>query len=124
METTNDGRPHDERPAAGAPAPGQPQQEGVVLRLDERSMRTSYANAFRTNATAEEVMLDFGVNLVGPPQRQGGQPEIVFQLNERIILNYFQAKRLALTMGRIIRDHEERFGDIELDVAKRRRPQG
>ncbi|MBM4017218.1 MAG: DUF3467 domain-containing protein [Planctomycetes bacterium] len=124
MQARNEGRPHDEEPAAGAPAAGQPREEGVILRMDERAMRTSYANAFRTNATPEEVMLDFGVNLAGPPQRPGGQPEIIFQLGERIILNYYQAKRLALTLGRIIRDHEERFGDIELDVAKRRRPQG
>ena len=108
------------KPAGGDATPGQGQQE-VVLRLDERNLKTTYANAFRTNATAEEVILDFGLNMVGPPARQGAQPEIIFQVNERVIMNYYQAKRLALTLGQVIRRHEEQFGELELDVAKRRK---
>ena len=91
----------------------------VRLRLDERNMTTSYANAFRTNGTAEEVMLDFGLN-IGSPAGQSEQPEIVFQVNDRIVLNYFSAKRLAVTLSQLIRRHEEQFGELELDVAKRR----
>jgi len=91
------------------------------VRLDERNLKTTYANAFRTHATAEEVMLDFGLNLLSAPSKPGGQPDIIFQINERIVLNYFQAKRLALALGQIIRRHEEEFGELELDVAKRRK---
>ena len=123
MVTQKDPDPNDTPPAAGQPAPGHATQE-VTLRLDERNLKSTYANAFRTNATAEEVMLDFGLNLVVPPQKQGGQPEIMFQVNERIIMNYFQAKRLALALGQIIRRHEEQFGEIELDVNKRRKTSG
>jgi len=123
MATQKDNEPTNTPPAAGQPAAGPATQE-VTLRLDERNMKSSYANAYRTNATAEEVMIDFGLNLVVPPQRQGGQPEIMFQVNERIIMNYFQAKRLALTLGQIIRRHEEQFGEIELDVGKRRKTSG
>ena len=93
----------------------------VRLRLDEREMGTSYANAFRTNGTAEEVMLDFGVNLMN--QAGGGEaqtPEIVFKVNQRVILNYFSAKRLAITLSQLVRRHEEQFGALEMDVAKRR----
>ncbi|MDD4889714.1 MAG: DUF3467 domain-containing protein [Phycisphaerae bacterium] len=95
-------------------------QQQVRLRLDERNMKTSYANAFRSNGTPEEVMLDFGVNVVNPPQ-QGETPEIVFQISERIVLNYYSAKRLAITLSQLIRRHEEQFGELELDVAKRRK---
>ena len=95
-------------------------QQQVRVRLDERNMSSSYANAFRTNGTAEEVFLDFGVNLISPPQQQEGQPEIVFQVNDRVILNYFSAKRLAIALGQLIRRHEEQFGELELDVQKRR----
>jgi len=102
----------------GADAEGQQQQ--VRLRLDERNLHTSYANAFRTDATAEEVMLYFGLNLVNPVAAQQGNPEIIFQANERIIMNYTMAKRLALTLGQVIRRHEEQFGEIELDINKRR----
>ena len=95
----------------------------VRLRIDERNMRSGYANAFRTNGTAEEVMLDFGLNVANPPaqQKPQDQPEIIFQINERVILNYYTAKRLAITLSQLIRRHEEQFGQLELDVAKRRK---
>ncbi len=98
-------------------------QQQVRLRMDERNMRTGYANAFRANATAEEVMMDFGVNLLGQstPASQQNQPEIVFQVNERVIMNYFSAKRLAITLSQLIRRHEEQFGELELDVSKRKK---
>jgi len=100
-------------------------QQQVRLRVDERNMKTGYANAFRTNGTAEEIMLDFGVNLMNPAaqpkQGEQAQPEIVFQVNDRVIMNYYSAKRLALALGQLIRRHEEQFGTLELDVAKRRK---
>ncbi|KPK86129.1 MAG: hypothetical protein AMJ81_02000 [Phycisphaerae bacterium SM23_33] len=96
-------------------------QRQIRIRVDERNMRTGYANAFRTNGTAEEVMLDFGLNLLNPvgQQQQQEQPEIIFQVNERVIMNYYSAKRLAITLSQLIRRHEERFGELELDVTKR-----
>ena len=96
-------------------------QRQVNLKVDERSMGTNYANAFRTNGTAEEVILDFGLNLVTQPTAQQQQPEIVFKVNERVILNYYSAKRLAITLSQVIRRHEEQFGELELDVAQRRK---
>ncbi len=96
-------------------------QRQVRLQIDERNMQTSYANAFRTNGTAEEVMLDFGLNLVNPPAKQQDQPEIIFRVNDRVIMNYYSAKRLAITLSQLIRRHEEQFGELEMDVAKRRK---
>lgn len=110
-------------------------QQQIRMRIDEREMKTCYANAFRTNGTAEEVLLDFGLNLVVPgsmpPPGEGGaqqppqqppqqQPEIMFQVTERVIMNYYSAKRLAITLSQLIRRHEEQFGELEMDVAKRR----
>ena len=116
---------HTDASVTGQPvedqARAQTGQQQIRLNIDERNLKTSYANAFRTNGTAEEVMLDFGLNLIGPPVQQDGQqvPQIVFQVNERIVLNYFSAKRLAITLSQLVRRHEEQFGEIELDVAKR-----
>jgi len=92
----------------------------IRLRMDEREMSTSYANAFRTNSASEEVMLDFGLNMVVPSAQQQNEPEIIFQVNQRVILNYYTTKRLALALGQIIRRYEEQFGELELDVSKRR----
>ena len=95
----------------------------ISVGLDERAMDSTYANAFRTNATAEEVMLDFGLNVVNPRREVPDQPDIIFQVNERIIMNHYSAKRLAITLSQLIRRHEEQFGELELDVAKRRKDQ-
>ena len=120
----NAGVPQDE-PAADKPVEEQARQQTgqpqVRVRIDERNMSTSYANAFRTNGTAEEVMVDFGLNLVSPPSKEGDQAEIIFKVNDRVILNYYSAKRLALTLSQLLRRHEEQFGELELDVAKRRK---
>jgi len=95
-------------------------QRQIRVRVDEREMGTTYANAFRTNATAEEVMLDFGMNLVNPAAKDK-QPEITFKVTERVIMNYYSAKRMAITLSQLIRRHEDQFGELELDVAKRRK---
>ncbi len=98
----------------------------VRLRIDQRNMSTTYANAFRTNATADEVILDLGLNQVIPaaPGPDGKPPadvaaEMLFDINNRVILNYFTAKRLAITLGQIVRKHEERFGELKLNVQDR-----
>ena len=98
----------------------------VRLRIDQRNMTTSYANAFRTNATADEVILDLGLNQVVPANPGAdGRPqgdvaaEMLFDINNRMILNYFTAKRLAITLGQIVRKHEERFGELKLNVQDR-----
>jgi hypothetical protein len=105
-------------------------QQQIRMRIDERELKTCYANAFRTNGTAEEVILDFGLNLVvpaaAPPAQPGqpapaAQPEILFRVDQRVILNYYSAKRLAITLSQLIRRHEEQFGELELDVAKRQK---
>jgi len=98
-------------------------QQQVQLRIDESTLQSTYANAFRTNGTAEEVILDFGLNLVAPPVQQG-QPQILFKVNQRVIMNYYSVKRLAITLSQLIRRHEEQFGEMELDVSKRRKAGG
>lgn len=106
------------------------QQTGqqVRVRLNRQNMTTHYANAFSTNATADEVILDIGLNQIIPANQQqqqaGGEKsdvsaEIIFDVNQRLILNYFTAKRLAITLGQIVRQHEERFGELKLNVADR-----
>jgi len=114
------GKPAGEKPIEEQ-AREQTGQQQVRLRVDERTMGSCYANAFRTQGTAEEVILDFGMNLVAPSPQGQNQPEILFQISERVIMNYYSAKRLAITLSQLIRRHEEQFGELELDAAKRRK---
>jgi hypothetical protein len=99
-------------------------EQRVQLRIDESKMQTTYANAFRTNGMPEEVILDFGFNIGGPPPGEGQPPQIVFHVNERVVMNYYSAKRLAITLSQLIRRHEQQFGELEMDVNKRRRDGG
>jgi len=80
-------------------------QQQVQLRIDESGLETTYANAFRTNGTAEEVILDFGLNLIGPATQAQGNPQILFKVNQRVVMNYYSAKRLAITLSQLIRRH-------------------
>ena len=117
---TPEATPDPDTPQAPAPeaAEGEQQARQVRIRMDQRDVKTSYANGFFTNGLTNEVILDFGLNMPVPAQADG-QQEIVLQITDRIILNYYSAKRLALTLGQLVRRHEERFGELELDESKR-----
>lgn len=115
VESTNPSEKHVEDQAKE-----QTGHRQVRLRVDERDMKSAYANAVRTNATAEEVMLDFGVNAVNPAAPQD-QPEIIFKISDRIVMNYYSAKRFAIMLSQTIRQYEDQFGALELDVVKRRK---
>ena len=95
-------------------------QQRIRIRVDERNLKTSYANGVRPSATPEEVMLDFGMNQVLPVASQKAEREILFQANDRIILSYYAAKRLAMALTQLVRRYEAEYGEIELNSLKRR----
>lgn len=95
------------------------QNQQVKLTIDQRDMHTFYANAFQTNVTPEEVFVSFGTNQPMPAQDGSKQPQIMLKLESRIAMNYYTAKRLAIQISQAVQGFEERFGVLELDVAKR-----
>lgn len=90
-----------------------PEQRQIQLRIDESRMNTTYANTIRTSTTAEEVVLDFGMNLPQPGP-DPNQPVLVFAVGSRVVMNWRGAKRLAISLGQVIRQFEERNGVIDL----------
>ena len=90
---------------------GQPQN--VQLMLDERDMRTSFSNAYRIHTTAEEVVVDFGFNMLNP-NPQGGQQQMLFKVTERIVMTYSTTKRLTGSLSQLIRRFEQQFGEIPM----------
>ncbi|MCL5281931.1 MAG: DUF3467 domain-containing protein [Planctomycetes bacterium] len=95
-------------------------QKQIRVRIDERNLQTSYVSGFRPTMTTEEVIMDFGLNLIRPTGNKDNPAELVFQANHRLIMSYFSAKRLAMVLGQIVRQYEQQFGEIELNAAKRR----
>jgi hypothetical protein len=93
----------------------------VWLQVDESKVTKSYANAFRADATPEEVMLDFGSNLVMAAAEKDGGTAVLSQIDQRIVMNHYSAERLALGLGQSVRQYEQDFGSLELDVNKRRK---
>jgi hypothetical protein len=94
-------------------------QQQIRLNVNADKMNTHYANAFQTHSTPEELLISFGVNQTLPSQEEGVTADMILQFTDRIIMNHFTAKRLLLSLLQSVREHEERFGVIELDVSKR-----
>jgi hypothetical protein len=97
------------------PAPAPPETTRTTLRIDETGLEGYYANLTRVIAGPEEVIVDFG--LAVPSQENPQQQNAKF--TDRVVLNYYNAKRLALTLGSTVARYEQSFGTIELDTRKR-----
>lgn len=87
-------------------------QRQIQLRIDESKMTSGYSNTIRTSTTQDEVVLDFGINL--PVQGPDGNPALQFSVGHRVVMNWAGAKRLAISLGQVIRQYEERHGEIAL----------
>jgi hypothetical protein len=102
-----------------APAPeAQAQQpQRVQVQIDDSKALASYANFCRVTGTPEELIIDFGLN----PQPVGlpTQPIVITQ---RIITNFFTAKRMLHALQLTVQRHEATFGVLETDIQKRVRP--
>ena len=60
------------------------------------------------------MILDFGLN---PQPFATGRQDV--KANQRIVMNFYTAKRLLTALGMTIQRHEGTFGSIELDVRRR-----
>lgn len=84
------------------------------LQVDDSHAVASYANFCRITGTPEEVFIDFGIN----PQ-PFGPPTGPIVIGQRIVMNYYTAKRLLQVLHLTIQRHEATFGVLETDVQKR-----
>jgi len=91
---------------------GQQQQAEVVL--NDKGAHAAYANFARVTATPEEVIVDFALN---PNPFLAGKQEVT--VNNRLIMNFYTAKRLLSALAMTLQRHEGTFGVIELDVRRR-----
>ena len=97
-------------------------QQGVQVLLDERELRTTYTNAYRIHTAPEEVVIDLGFNMANPNQQQpGGQAQLLIKVTDRVIMSYINAKRLAMSLGQLIKRYEQQFGELNIQPGQQRR---
>jgi hypothetical protein len=97
---------------------GQPQ--GVQVLLDERELKTTYTNAYRIHTAPEEVVIDLGFNMANPNNQGQAQQQLLFKVTDRVILTYVNAKRLAMSLGQLIKRYEQQFGELPLQPGQRK----
>lgn len=81
--------------------------------IDDKAV-CSYANFCRVTGSPEELIIDFGLN--AQPMGNSDQPVDVTQ---RIVVNFYTAKRLLHALHVSVQRHEKVFGNIETDIQKR-----
>jgi hypothetical protein len=112
MAETTSPVPTSESPKS---APAQQLQAPVI---EPEGLEPLYANFARVSGLPEELVLDFGLN----PQAPGDQVAPV-KISQRLVVNYFTAKRLWLALGAFLQRHEQAFGEVQIDINKRVIPQ-
>jgi hypothetical protein len=103
----------EETKAAAAAAP----QQQMQVEVDDSHVTALYANFCRVTGSPEELIVDFGLN----PQPVG-VPKSPIAVTQRIVVNYYTAKRLLHALGLSVQRHESVFGVLETDIQKRVKP--
>lgn len=102
----------DQQPAANAEAA--PTQPNPQIQIDDSKVIAAYSNFCRVTGTPEELIIDFGLN----PQPFGVPTEPI-PVTQRIVTNFYTAKRMLYALHLTIQRHEATFGVLETDVQKR-----
>ncbi len=84
------------------------------IKLDTSHVVVSYANFCRVTGTPEEMIIDFGLNA-----EPVGVPSEPLVINQRIIVNFYTAKRFCEVLIMTLQRHEAAFGVLETDVQRR-----
>lgn len=109
MVQKKDGDAEVKSQAAGA------DETKTTIKWDVAKMETSYANVCNVSSTREEFTILFGINKTWNPE----QRELTVDMSDRIILNPFAAKRMAMLLSNVIRQYEERYGEITMDSSEK-----
>ena len=106
-----------EETEAAAPQAGQQQ---VQVLVDERDMKTIYANAYRIHTAEQEAVIDFGFNMPNPNAQAGQQQQVLLKVTDRVVISYVTAKRLALSLQQLVKRFEQQFGEIPVMPGQRK----
>jgi hypothetical protein len=97
-------------------AAGDQQRNQMQLQIDDSQTPNLYSTTVRVWGTSEEINLDFA----GPIRPTGQQNVARLKIDQRVVLNAWAAKRLAIALGQAVDRYERAYGVLELDERKRR----
>jgi hypothetical protein len=97
-----------------APTNSEQAQRAQRVEVTDKNAVCLYANFCRVTGTPEELILDFGLNA-----QPFGMPTEPVEVKQRIVVNYFTAKRMLQALHMSVQRHEQAFGVLETDVQKR-----
>lgn len=84
------------------------------IKVDDRHVNACYSNFCRVTGTPEELILDFGLN--AQPFSEQSEPVMISQ---RVVMNYYTAKRMLSALQMTVQRHETAFGLLETNIQKR-----
>ena len=104
----------DTKQEQSSDAPAKAQEQASRVQIDDSGATCSYANFCRVTGTPEELIVDFGLNT-----QPFGVPTEPVKVSQRIVTNYYTAKRMLHALSLSVQRHEQAFGVLETDVQKR-----
>ncbi|MDO4571292.1 MAG: DUF3467 domain-containing protein [Planctomycetia bacterium] len=100
-----------------AAAEGANQEVQRTVQLNDEKAVCCYANFCRVSGAPEELIIDFGLNT-----QPIGIPTSPIDITQRVVMNYYTAKRMLHALQLTLQRHEAAFGVIEVDLQRRARP--
>jgi hypothetical protein len=85
--------------------PPQDDQQGRKIQVRDRGISAVYANFFTITGGQDAVLMSFG--------NQFGNPDVL-QLDAKVVVSPRNAKRMAVSLGHVIREYEKQYGEIDI----------
>lgn len=117
-KAAEDQSPEEQAAEAPQAAPQQQAPQRQQIEVDDSAILACYANFCRVTGSPEELTIDFAFN-----PNPVGVPTEPIKLQQRIIVNFYTAKRLLAALSMSVQRHEAVFGVLETDIQKRLKQQ-
>jgi hypothetical protein len=101
-----------DKPEGGAEVEAKAKDGGQTapkVKWSTQGLKSSYCNFVNATSTREEVVLNFGVNQNWDRMTS----EVEIELDHRIILSPFAAKRLTDLLQKLLGEYENRYGELK-----------
>lgn len=93
----------------GQPVSGEQNSQQRKMRFVEEGVKTQYSNVFNIGFGNEEVIFIFG--------NQSLDPNVV-RIESKMAVSIKTAKRIAVTLGNLLRRHEAIHGVVDISLPK------